>query len=413
MKKLKEVISRNETYDEIINICQIKKKNYQIDYSKSLIDCYNHIDNYPAYEQYYHLLKLFCFSIFLIKMKNLLSFWEDHLPDKENYLLSKNSYDISNLECSFYLSNINTAKAHSIIYEPGIITNFYLKSYDIISLCNNHITDGGIEAINFIENELKKNDVKPIGTKKNIYIDLKISNRIIRIVSCMINSDKYSSYLIDVNEVLSKSSKLRKGCSFLILYIHWGYESEYIPLPEPSIVKLAKKLIDNGIDLIIGSHPHIPQVYEIYKNRHIYYSIGNANFKFIEGEKYSLTHIGVVINMDINENNFFIDNKCFNIDEVGNVTNFNNLILKRYSCVNNKCYFLNYYFYASETYLKKNIQSFLIRVKKNGIKQLIIFIGWLLFPKTIIYMLFYIISSIFKFIKKTEEFYPFLNNKER
>jgi len=45
--------------------------------------------------------------------------------------------------------------------------------------------------------------------------------------------------------------------------------------------RIGKKLfiaIDCGADIVIGHHPHIVQPFEIYKNRPIFYSIGNFAF---------------------------------------------------------------------------------------------------------------------------------------
>ena len=37
-------------------------------------------------------------------------------------------------------------------------------------------------------------------------------------------------------------------------------------------------MVDSGADIIIGHHPHVIQNYEIYKERPIFYSLGNFIF---------------------------------------------------------------------------------------------------------------------------------------
>ncbi|HEY9161947.1 MAG TPA: CapA family protein [Desulfomonilia bacterium] len=61
-----------------------------------------------------------------------------------------------------------------------------------------------------------------------------------------------------------------------IVNLHWGYEHTDVPAPFQR--KLAKRLIDAGADLIIGHHPHVPQGFETYKSKFIFYSLGNFNF---------------------------------------------------------------------------------------------------------------------------------------
>ena len=47
--------------------------------------------------------------------------------------------------------------------------------------------------------------------------------------------------------------------------------------PAGDLEKL-KIAIDYGADLIVGTHPHVLQGIEIYKNRIIFYSLGNFSF---------------------------------------------------------------------------------------------------------------------------------------
>ena len=49
-------------------------------------------------------------------------------------------------------------------------------------------------------------------------------------------------------------------------------------IPAPFQVKLARTLVDNGASLIIGHHPHVAQGWECYRNKYIFYSLGNFNF---------------------------------------------------------------------------------------------------------------------------------------
>lgn len=67
--------------------------------------------------------------------------------------------------------------------------------------------------------------------------------------------------------------KLRDKVDILIVTLHWGVEYEYYVLPEQ--VEFAHKVMDLGVDIIIGSHPHRMKGIEIYKGKPIVYSLGN------------------------------------------------------------------------------------------------------------------------------------------
>ncbi len=76
--------------------------------------------------------------------------------------------------------------------------------------------------------------------------------------------------------VINDIKKLRNEVDILILMPHWGYE--WTIYPPYGVTLEAKSFVEAGADLIIGSHPHVPQGIEIYNNGLIAYSLGNFLF---------------------------------------------------------------------------------------------------------------------------------------
>ena len=70
--------------------------------------------------------------------------------------------------------------------------------------------------------------------------------------------------------------RVSKLCRYTIVSIHWGGEREASPKAYQR--KLARLIIDQGADAVIGHHPHVLQNIEVYKGRPIFYSIGNFAF---------------------------------------------------------------------------------------------------------------------------------------
>jgi len=70
--------------------------------------------------------------------------------------------------------------------------------------------------------------------------------------------------------------KYRPFVDVIIVNVHWGME--YWTMPTPDQTSLARLLVDSGADAVIGHHPHIPQGFEVYKNKPILYSLGNFLF---------------------------------------------------------------------------------------------------------------------------------------
>lgn len=75
---------------------------------------------------------------------------------------------------------------------------------------------------------------------------------------------------------------LKKECDFLIMFLHWG--DDHNIFVNKGQQETARGLIERGVDLIIGHHPHVPQGYEEYKGKYIFYSLGN--FIFTPREQY-------------------------------------------------------------------------------------------------------------------------------
>ena len=64
--------------------------------------------------------------------------------------------------------------------------------------------------------------------------------------------------------------------SFVIFIMHWNYELELYP--QPAHRQLAHDLIREGVDAVIGLHPHVAQGAELVDGKPIIYSLGNWFF---------------------------------------------------------------------------------------------------------------------------------------
>ena len=94
-------------------------------------------------------------------------------------------------------------------------------------------------------------------------------------------------------KALVDARALRSQVDILVAYTHWG--TEYLPATDDER-RRAHALIDAGVDVVIGSHPHIVQEKEVYKNKTIYYSLGNFVFDQYEQEA---TQRGLLVEMRI------------------------------------------------------------------------------------------------------------------
>jgi poly-gamma-glutamate synthesis protein (capsule biosynthesis protein) len=79
------------------------------------------------------------------------------------------------------------------------------------------------------------------------------------------------------DEVLAdiRAAREKYHADVVIPFMHWGVEHE----PASEREKLfARRMIDNGADVVVGAGPHVTQGAEYYKNHLIVYSLGNFLF---------------------------------------------------------------------------------------------------------------------------------------
>lgn len=81
----------------------------------------------------------------------------------------------------------------------------------------------------------------------------------------------------DLNMIAERAEQLRaEGCQLVIACLHWGREVH--SSPQSWQFTFAKKVLDAGVDVIWGQHPHILQQVQFYKGKPIFYSTGNFTF---------------------------------------------------------------------------------------------------------------------------------------
>ena len=70
-----------------------------------------------------------------------------------------------------------------------------------------------------------------------------------------------------------RSIKSRGVADFVIVSCHAA--SEFCPWPSPQLREFYHSLVDVGADVIHGHHAHVPQGWETYKDKPIFYGLGN------------------------------------------------------------------------------------------------------------------------------------------
>ena len=96
----------------------------------------------------------------------------------------------------------------------------------------------------------------------------------------------------DAASAAIESAKRQAGHT--VVFMHWG--QEYKAKPDTAQVELAHWFIDQGVDAVIGSHPHWVQSVEEYRGHPIAYSLGNFIFDQDWSEE---TNLGLVVGLEL------------------------------------------------------------------------------------------------------------------
>jgi poly-gamma-glutamate synthesis protein (capsule biosynthesis protein) len=163
---------------------------------------------------------------------------------------------------------------------------------DVVSLANNHVFDYGSQAFLDTLDTLTAAGIPCAGAGRNLNDAMRAryflagGMKLAYIAAAHTESYMYSfpataekPGLLPCYEgdaLLRAVKDARKRADFVIVYLHWGIE--YEPMPEKRQVELAHSLIDSGADAVLGTHPHVLQGLEFYKDKPIAYSLGNFWF---------------------------------------------------------------------------------------------------------------------------------------
>jgi poly-gamma-glutamate synthesis protein (capsule biosynthesis protein) len=225
----------------------------------------------------------------------------DFVFEKITDLLKGNDLVVANLEGpitdnqSKSVGTVPGEKGHFIFtFNKSLAETLFRKNIKVANIGNNHILNFGENGLGQTKNYLTENGIEYFGDPKNSENNYLIKE----LEGIRMGFVGYNQFGGKTQETEDNIKILKKKADIVAVYAHWG--KEYEKMPSESIKNFAHSFVDNGADLIIGSHPHVVQNMEEYKGKRIYYSLGN----FIFDQYFSLeTMKGLAVKVMINPEN--------------------------------------------------------------------------------------------------------------
>lgn len=183
--------------------------------------------------------------------------------------------------------------------DPRVVAGLTLAGFDVLSVANNHIGDYGPDAFVDTLAVLASESIAPVGGG----VDLTVARTpVVRLVgdtrvaflaytnllpqsSCATDTQP-GALCYDAQGMAQDIAAARVVADVVVVSFHTGTEYEH--QPNTTQQHIYQEAIDDGADLVVGTHPHVVQPLVRYGRGWIAYSLGN--FVFDQNFSYDTTH---------------------------------------------------------------------------------------------------------------------------
>ena len=249
--------------------------------------------------------------------------------DDINHYIKNSDITVANLETTFAGEDKGYSNYPRFNTPDALAYNLKKLGVDVISTAGNHSLDYGFDGLSRTIDVLNLADISHVGTYKTqeerdtiVFkyvkgIKIAFINYAYGTNGITIPSDKtFCINLID-KDLIKKDIENAKSqnADMIVASVHWG--TEYSTVPNDTQNELADFLFQNGVNIILGTHPHVLQKMEkrtvtledgTTQDGFIIYSLGN----FISDQNAKNTRTSIILDLKITKH---ADNSI-SIDEV-------------------------------------------------------------------------------------------------
>lgn len=190
--------------------------------------------------------------------------------EKVRHIFEADDFTISNVE------NVFSDRALTPVYKDYSPAFWFIAPTANINIlagsgiegamiANNHIRDYGQEGYNDSVAAITNAGMQYGDASRIMYFEK--GGYVISVIC----SGMWGEY--QANNIINLMKTAQQHSHYQVVIFHGG--TEKIHEPEEWKRRAARKLVDNGADLVVGGHPHVLQPREVYNGVEIIYSIGN------------------------------------------------------------------------------------------------------------------------------------------
>lgn len=213
----------------------------------------------------------------------------DWYLEKIGGLFSQSDIAVANLEAAL-VSDGWQGLQHQRMQGPAHMTQV-LRALNITDVClaNNHIMDDGLHGLTQTKHHIAQAGFGAFGAGLTLeeaqapLVKTVKGRRLAFLGACDAPYAQYGYHRrqggtapTDKNSLHRQIEKARQFSDAVIVSLHAG--TEFVSLPEPARIAIARSLIEAGALMVVQHHPHVIQGVERYKGGLIAYSLGNFLF---------------------------------------------------------------------------------------------------------------------------------------
>ena len=236
------------------------------------------------------------------------SFWPFRALEDE---LHSTDFNFGNLESPFSGGDEFNPTGSLVFNAPTwALPGLAQYNFKVLNLANNHAYDQGKDGLLYTKKILNDNNLLGLGVGANLNEAWQGHVYSVKGVRIGFVGASYASVndggvainqnvarIEDVERLKKSIADLKTKSDFIIATMHAG--TEYTYQPNQGQIDFAHAAIDAGADMVIGAHPHWVQTTEKYKDKYIFYSLGNFVFDQMWSQE---TKEGLMLKISLEKN---------------------------------------------------------------------------------------------------------------
>jgi poly-gamma-glutamate synthesis protein (capsule biosynthesis protein) len=221
-----------------------------------------------------------------------------------------NDLNIMDLECPLTTTTVRVPKTGPHQFAaPHTVEILRYAGVGLVGMANNHIMDCGTPGAKQTLELCRNAGIATIGIGESDAERRKPYSVTIRGKRIAILNFAENEFLQAPDGVMAANGlhpinnyrdimQARAGHDFVILFLHGGHE--FYELPSPRMKELYRFFIDLGADAVVSNHTHCFSGYEMYREKPIFYSLGNFIYDW-PGKHFKDWNEGFVVRLLLDE----------------------------------------------------------------------------------------------------------------